>query len=161
MTTVFFRYFSVRTSAAQAIAADDLLEKCHSAVSESVCQPDTTMQQHTEEGAVTLTDRGNGKLLGKRIMLRLHGTSITDGCTKQFYCFPSHSFMKIWNQIKTLQLLHQCTESFMVSLIYEGLMSWNFLYIAWVALYCFGIVKVLDHVKYPLSTEWMTKNTHL
>ena len=95
MTTVFFRYFSVRTSAAQAIAADDLLEKCHSAVSESVCQPDTTMQQHTEEGAVTLTDRGNGKLLGKRIMLRLHGTSITDRCTTQFYCIPSHSFMKI------------------------------------------------------------------
>ena len=96
MTTVFFLHFSVGTSAAQAIAEDDLVEQCHSAVSESVCQPHPrTMQQHIEKSAVTLTGRGNGKMLGKIVMLRLHRTSITDRCTTQFYCFPSHSVMKI------------------------------------------------------------------
>ncbi|XP_015765571.1 PREDICTED: uncharacterized protein LOC107344438 [Acropora digitifera] len=35
------------TSGAQAIAADDLVEQCHSAGSESVCEPDTTMQFST------------------------------------------------------------------------------------------------------------------
>ena len=96
MTTVFFLHFSVGTSGAQAVAADDLFEQCHSAVSESVCQPDTTMQQHTKKDAVTLRGRGNGKMLGKRVMLRLHDTMyrITDRCTTQFYCFPC-SFMKI------------------------------------------------------------------
>ena len=48
-------------SGAQAIAADDLVEQCPSAGSESLCQPDLTMQQM---GAVTL-GRGNGKMLGK------------------------------------------------------------------------------------------------
>ena len=74
MTTVFFLHFSVGTSGAQAVATDDLFEQCQSAVSESVCQPDTTMQQHTEKDAVTLRGTGNGKMLGKRVMLRLHGT---------------------------------------------------------------------------------------
>ena len=130
MTTCLISASFLGTSGAQAIAGDGLVEQCPSAVSESVCQPDTTMQQHTEKGAVTLTDRGNGKMLGKRIMLWLHGTSITDRCTTQFYCFTSHSFMKIYNQVKTLQLLPQYTESFMVSLIYEEFMSSNFVYIA-------------------------------
>ena len=87
----FFLHFSEGTSVAQAIAAEDLVEECPSVVSETVGQPDTTMQQHTEKGAVTLTGRGNGKMLGKRVMFRLHGTSITDRYTIQFYCFPSHS----------------------------------------------------------------------
>ena len=93
------------TSGAQAIATGDLFEQSPSAVSESVVQPDlTTMQQHIEKkkikkrrrkkqhiekGAVT-SGRGNGKMLGKRPMLKLHGTSITDRCTTQFYCFPSY-----------------------------------------------------------------------
>ena len=72
-----------------------LVEHCPSAGSGPVCQPNpTTMQQHLEISAVT-SGRGNGKMLGKRIMLRLNGTGITDRCTTQFYCFPSHSVMKI------------------------------------------------------------------
>ena len=64
------------TSGTQAVAEDDMVEQCPGAVSESVGQPDpTTMQQHTEIGAVT-SGRGNGKMLGKRVMLRLHDTSI-------------------------------------------------------------------------------------
>ena len=51
-----------------------MVGQCPSAVSKSVCEPDTTMQQHIEIGAVTLTGRGNGKISGKRAMLRLHGT---------------------------------------------------------------------------------------
>ena len=95
MTTCLISAFFLGTSGAQAIAEDDLVEQCPSAVSESVCKPDpTTMHQHIEIGAVT-SGRGNGKMLGKRVMLRLQGTSITDRCTTQFYCFPSHSFMKI------------------------------------------------------------------
>ena len=92
---VFFLHFFLGTSCAPAKAADDLFEQCPSAVSEAVGQPNpTTMQQHLEISAVT-SGRGNGKMLGKRIMLRLHGTSITDRSTTQFYCIPSHSFMKI------------------------------------------------------------------
>ena len=95
MTTCLFSVFFLGTSGAQAVAADDLVENCPSAVSESVCQLNpTTMQQHLDISTVIL-GRGNGKMLGKRIMLRLHGKSITDRCTTQFYCFPSHSFMKI------------------------------------------------------------------
>ena len=87
--------FFLGTSGARAVAADDLVEQCPSAVSESVCRPNRTiMQRHIEIGAVT-SGRGNGKMLGKRIMLRLNGTGITDRCTTQFYCFPSHSVMKI------------------------------------------------------------------
>ena len=90
-----FSAFFLGTSGAQAIAADDLVEHCSSAFSESVCRPNpTTVQQHLEIGAVT-SGRGNGKMLGKRRTLRLQGTSITDRCTTQFFCIPSHSFMKI------------------------------------------------------------------
>ena len=47
---------------------DDLVEQCPNVVPESVCQPDpTTMQQHIDEGAVTL-GRGQGKISGKRDM---------------------------------------------------------------------------------------------
>ena len=67
MTTCHISAFSVGTSAAQAIAADDLVEQCRSAVSESVCQPNpTTVQHHIEISAVTSV-RGNGKMLGKRV----------------------------------------------------------------------------------------------
>ena len=98
---------------------------------DSVCQPDpTTMQQLIDKGAVT-SGRGQGKISSKELcMLKLHGTSTTYRCTTQSYCFHSHSFVKIGNKIKTLQLLHQYTKSFMVSLIYEGLMSSNFMYVA-------------------------------
>ena len=130
------------TSGAQAIAAGDLFEQSPSAVSESVVPPDlTTMQQHIEKknvkkrrkknqhiekGAVT-SGRGNGKMLGKIPMLRLRGTSITDRCTTQFYCFSS--YVQLYESMKkTLLLLHQYTKSFMVSLIYEGLMISNSVY---------------------------------
>ena len=94
MTTCLISAFFLGISDAQAVAADDLVEQCPSAVSGSVCQPHSGKQQHIEIGTVTL-GRGNGKILGKRVMLRLHGTSITDRWATQFYCFPSHSFMKI------------------------------------------------------------------
>ena len=132
MTTCLISVIFLGTSATQAIAADDLVEQCPSVVTEPVCLPDpTTMQQLIGESAVT-SSRGKGKISGKKIIIMwLNGKSIANMCTTQFYCFPSHRFMKIWNQIKTVQLLHQYTESFMVSLIYEGLMSSNFMYTAW------------------------------
>ena len=86
---------------------------------------------------------------GKELcMLRLHGTSITDRCTLQFYCFPSHSFMKIWNQIRTLQLLHQYAERLMVSAVVfrEWSVQTSWVYVTWVCCtaQCFAIVKVLN-----------------
>ena len=69
-------------------------------------------------------------MLGKRVMVRLRGTSITDRCSMQFnYCF---SFSQLYEDMKskTFHLLHQYTESFMVSLIYEALMSSDFMYTA-------------------------------
>ena len=60
--------FFLGTSAAQAVAADDVMVQCPTGVSESVCQSiPTEMQQHFEEGAVT-SGRGQGKISGKRIM---------------------------------------------------------------------------------------------
>ncbi|XP_044179059.1 uncharacterized protein LOC122960683 [Acropora millepora] len=56
-------------SGGQAVAADDLVEQCPCGVSESVCEPDTTMQQHTEKGAVTLTCRGNEGTAGGDLTL--------------------------------------------------------------------------------------------
>ena len=68
MTTCLISVIFLGTSAAQAIAADDLIEQCPNVVPESVCQPDpTTMQQHIDKGAVT-SGRGQGKISGKRIM---------------------------------------------------------------------------------------------
>ncbi|XP_015754283.1 PREDICTED: uncharacterized protein LOC107333935 isoform X3 [Acropora digitifera] len=64
------------TSAAQAIAAGDLVEQCHSAVLDSVCQPDSTMQQHSEKDAVTLIGRGN------------EGTSRTSGTSGDGLTLP-------------------------------------------------------------------------
>ena len=66
MTICLFSAFFLGTSGAQAVAADDLVEHCPSAFSESVCRPNPTIQQHLEISA----GRGNGKMLGKRIMLR-------------------------------------------------------------------------------------------
>ena len=66
MTTVCVIFLG--TSGAQAVAADDLVEECASAVSESVCQSDPkTMQQHIEKGAVP-AGRGKGKMSGKRMI---------------------------------------------------------------------------------------------
>ncbi|XP_015750005.1 PREDICTED: uncharacterized protein LOC107329865 [Acropora digitifera] len=49
------------TSAAQAVAADDMIIQCPTGVSESVCQSNpTAMQQHFEEGAVTSDRRQEG-----------------------------------------------------------------------------------------------------
>ena len=68
MTTCLISASFLGTSGAQAIAADDLVEQCPCAVSESVCQPDPkTMQQHIEKGAVA-SARNNGNMSGKRIM---------------------------------------------------------------------------------------------
>ena len=57
------------TSAAQAVAADDMILQCPTRVSESVFQSiPTAMQQLIEERAVT-SGRGQGKISGKRIIL--------------------------------------------------------------------------------------------
>ena len=96
MTSCLFSAFFLGTSGARAVAADDLVENCPSAVSESFCRRNpTTMQQHLEISAVT-SSRGSGKMLGKRIF----NTEVQvwykyNRCTTQFYCIPSHSFMKI------------------------------------------------------------------
>ena len=70
LISAFFR----GSFAAQVITADNLVKQCPSAVKEAVCQPDpATMWQQFEKGAVSST-RGEGKISGKRVMLRLHGT---------------------------------------------------------------------------------------
>ncbi|XP_067020792.1 uncharacterized protein [Acropora muricata] len=57
------------TSAAQAVAADDVVAQCPTEVSESVCQSiPTTMQQHIEEGAVT-SGRGQKRRPGGDLTL--------------------------------------------------------------------------------------------
>ncbi|XP_044179117.1 uncharacterized protein LOC122960730 [Acropora millepora] len=57
------------TSAAQAIAADDLVEQCPSVVTEPVCLPDpTTMQQLIKESAVT-SSRGKEGTSGDELTL--------------------------------------------------------------------------------------------
>ena len=95
MITCHISVIFLGTSAAQAIAADDLVERCPSVVTEPFCLPDPTMQPLIGESAVT-SSRGKGKILAKRIiMVWLNGTSIAYRCTTQFYCFPSHRFMKI------------------------------------------------------------------
>ena len=67
VTTCLISAFLPGTSAAQALAADDLVEHCPSAVPESVCQPDPKiMEQHIEKAGVT-SGRGKGKISGKRM----------------------------------------------------------------------------------------------
>ena len=62
MTTCLLSVMFLGPSAAQAIAADDLVEQCPSVVTEPVCLPDpTTMQQLLGESAVT-SGRGIGKI---------------------------------------------------------------------------------------------------
>ena len=74
MTTSLISAFFQGTSATQAVAADNLVKQCPSAVPEAVCQPNpATMQQQNEKGAVS-SIRGEGKISGKRVMLRLRGT---------------------------------------------------------------------------------------
>ena len=83
MTTCLISVIFLGTSAAQAIATDDLVEQCPSVVTEP------------GESAVT-SSRGNGKISGKRIvMMWLNGKSIAYRCTTQFNCFPSHRLTKI------------------------------------------------------------------
>ena len=49
------------------VAADDLVERCPSAVPESICQHDPkTMQEHIEKGVVT-SGRGKGKMSSERM----------------------------------------------------------------------------------------------
>ena len=112
MTTCLISVFLQGTSAAQAVAADESVKQCPSAVSESVCQPDpTTMQQHSEKGVVTL-DRGKGKISGKRMthnpMLSLY-VQVQDAGVQPifFFCLTALS-----NQMLTLQLLDQFIENF-------------------------------------------------
>ncbi|XP_044176149.1 uncharacterized protein LOC114963310 isoform X5 [Acropora millepora] len=53
--------FGTSAAQSQAIAADDLVKQCPSAVPEAVCQPNpATMQQHIEKDAVSST-RGEGE----------------------------------------------------------------------------------------------------
>ena len=90
MATCVISAFLLGTSAAQAVAADDL-------VSESVCQPDpTTMQLHIEKGVVT-SSRGKGKISGKRMthnpMLSLYKYKI-QAHNPFLFVFSSHSSMK-------------------------------------------------------------------
>ena len=97
--TIFCIFFletsAAHVVAANVVAANDLVEQCPSTVSESVCQPDPAiMQQHIEKGVVT-SGRGKGKVRGKREMQSSHGTSTTYSHITQFYCFSSHSFVKL------------------------------------------------------------------
>ena len=64
MTTCLISVIFLGTSGAQAVAADDMVEQCPGAVSESVCQAyPTTMRQHIEMSAVT-SRSGKGKISG-------------------------------------------------------------------------------------------------
>ena len=97
MTTWLISAIFQGTSAVQpqAVAADDLVKQCPSAVPEAVCQPNpATMQQHIEKDAVSPT-RGEGKISGKRVMLRLHGTkyNIQVNSTVLFFLLKAK-----WNQ---------------------------------------------------------------
>ena len=89
MITSLISAFFQGTSASQAIAADDLVKQCSSAVPEAVCQLNpATMQQQIEKGAVSST-RGEGKISGKIVILRLHGMKNKYRRTAEFYCFSS------------------------------------------------------------------------
>jgi len=60
MTTCLISVIFLGTSAAQAVAADDLVEQCPSEVTDPVCLPEpATMQQLIRESAVT-SRRGKG-----------------------------------------------------------------------------------------------------
>ena len=126
--------FLLGTSAAQAVAADDIILHCPSGVSESACQSNPTgMQQHIEEGAVT-SDRGQGKISGKRIMYvevaRYKNRIQVYSPVLLFSFLQLNENMKSNKDPLVVTLLHQYNERFMVSLIYERLMSSNFMYTA-------------------------------
>ena len=64
----FLQLFFLGTSAAQTVTATDKVEQSPSTVPASVCEPGPkTMQQHIDKGAVT-SDRGKGKMSGKRLI---------------------------------------------------------------------------------------------
>ena len=66
MTTCLIFAFFVGASAAQAIAADDLIKQQSLAIPEAVCQADpTTVQQQFKEGVTTLGSK-SPKNLDKR-----------------------------------------------------------------------------------------------
>ena len=69
MSTCLISVIFLGTSAAQAIAADDLVEQCPSVVTEPVCLPDpTTMQQLIGESAL-ISSGVRGKISDKRIIM--------------------------------------------------------------------------------------------
>ena len=110
MTTCLISVFLQGTSAAQAVAADESVKQCPSAVSESVCQPDPT--QHSEKGVVTL-GRGKGKISGKRMthnpMLSLYIQVQDAGVQPIFFAL---ALIALSNQVLILQLMDQFIENF-------------------------------------------------
>ena len=99
MTTCLISAFFVGTSAAQAMAADDLVKQFPSVVPESTCQPDPkTMEQqpcNIEKDGIT-SGRGKGKMSGYKRMIQNPMLSLynctTYRRTTEFF-FPQ-SFMK-------------------------------------------------------------------
>ena len=91
------------------------------------------MQQHIEKGAVT-SGRGQGKISGQifiYVEVARYNNSIQVYSTVLLFSFSQlHENMKSNKDPPGVKLLHQYTESFMVSLIYERLMSSNFMYTA-------------------------------
>ena len=74
----FSAFFQGTSSTALTVAAADQVEKCPSAVPESVYQTDPkTMQLHIEEAAVT-SARGKGKMSGKRMIQISHAELVKE-----------------------------------------------------------------------------------
>lgn len=116
---VFFLHFFLGTSTVPTVATADKVEQLPSAVPESVCQTyPKTMQLHIEEAAGT-SARGKGKILGKRMILKSHAELVQVQHAVIHYSFTINFYFSLFYEIKccTLQLLHQFTESLMVSII--------------------------------------------
>ena len=114
-TACIFSAFFQGTSSALNVAEADKVEQCPSAVPGSVCQTDPkTMQLHIEEAAVT-SARAKGKMSG--MIRKSHAELVQVQNAGAQYC--QTFYFSLLNEIKccTLQLLHQFTESLMVSII--------------------------------------------
>ena len=114
---MYFSAFFLGTSSALNVAEADKVEQCPSAVPGSVCQTDPkTMQLHIEEAAVT-SARTKGKMSGKGMIRKSHAELVQVQNAGAQYC--QTFYFSLLNEIKccTLQLLHQFTESLMVSII--------------------------------------------
>ena len=146
----FISAFFLGTSAAQAVAADDVVAQCPTEVSESVCQSiPTTMQQHIEEGAVT-SGRGQGKISGKRIMYA--GAAWYKYNRQVYNTVLLFSFSQLYENMKSnkdppVLTSVLCTESLIVSSVVlrndhefklHACMLHEF------AVYCVAVVKVLN-----------------